>query len=244
MRFLAFAERNRKEIMRDPLSLAFGIGFPVILILLISFMKQSIKGMPAELFAIDSFAPGMAVFGLSFITLFVGMLITNDRSNSFLMRVFASPLTGLDYVIGYTLPLLLVSVVQSAVCFATAYLFGLPFHINVLFAIIVLIPTALLFNGFGLLFGSLFTEKQVGGISSILINVAAWLSGIWFDLNMVGGAFKTVCYALPFAHAVDAVKATLSGDYNAILPHLLWVFGYTIVVYLIAVFCFRKQMRG
>ena len=244
MRFLAFATRNRKEILRDPLNLAFGIGFPVVLILLISFMKQSVKGMPAELFAIESFAPGMAVFGLSFFSIFVGILIASDRSSSFLMRIFASPLTCADYIIGYSLPLLPIAILQSAVCFITAFFFGLALNINILLALMVIIPVALLFISFGLLFGSIFTYKQVGGISSILINVAAWFSGTWFDLDMIGGTFRTVCYALPFAHAIDAVEAAVAGQYASIMPHLVWVCAYAVVLYIIAIAVFRKKMEG
>ena len=33
MRMLTFAGRNTKEILRDPLNLAFGLGFPLVLIL-------------------------------------------------------------------------------------------------------------------------------------------------------------------------------------------------------------------
>ncbi len=244
MRLFAFSERNRKEILRDPLSMVFGIGFPVVLILLISFMKQNIKDMPVGVFGIENFAPGMAVFGLSFIALFLGMLIANDRNSSFLMRLFASPLTGADYIIGYSLPLFPVAVLQSVVCFATAFFFGLALSVNILVALLVLIPVAALFISLGLLLGSSLTNSQVGGISSILINVAAWLSGTWFGLDMIGGAFRAVCYALPFAHAVDAVKAAVAGEYAAILPHLLWVLGYTAVIFFIAVFVFRKKMKS
>lgn len=244
MRFLSFASRNRKEILRDPLSMMFGVGFPVVLILMISLMKQSMKDMPVDLFKIADFAPGMAVFGLSFISLFLGMLIATDRSSSFLMRMFASPLTGTDYILGYSLPMLPVALIQIVVCFLTAFIFGLSFSFNVVLAIVVLMPVAALFISFGLLTGSTLSSSQVGGISSILINVAAWLSGVWFNLDMMGGVFKTICYALPFAHAVDAAKAAISGDYAVIMPHLLWVIGYTIVIYIIAVLCFRKKMKG
>lgn len=244
MRLLAFSGRNSKEILRDPLSLVFGIGFPVILILLISLMKRSLDDMPVEVFGIESFAPGMAVFGLSFLALFLGMLISNDRNSSFLMRLFASPLTGFDYIVGYSLPLLPIAVFQSAICFATALLFGLPISANILLAIVVLIPVAALFISFGLLMGTHLSFSQVGGIGSILINVGAWLSGTWFNLDMIGGAFRTICYALPFAHAVDAVEAAITGDFASILPHVLWVIAYTAGIFALAVYSFRQKMKS
>ena len=242
MKSLVFASRNQKEILRDPLNLAFGIGFPLVLLFLLSAIQANI---PVSLFNIDKLAPGIAVFGLSFISLFSGTLIAKDRSTSFLMRLFTSPLSASDFILGYALPLLPMAILQSSVCFIVAAFLGLALNINVLLTLIVLIPTALLFIAIGLLAGTVFTDKQVGGIcGALLTNLSAWLSGTWFDLNLVGGAFKTVAYLLPFVHAVDAAKATIAGDYASILPHLWWVLGYAITIMIIAIVIFRKKMNS
>lgn len=245
MRSLAFATRNVKEILRDPLSIVFGVGFPVALILLMSLINESIGQTPVDIFGIENLTPGIAVFGLSFLSLFLAMLMANDKSSAFLTRLFASPLTARDYVIGYSLPLLPIAILQGAICFLTAFLFGLPISMKILLAMIVLIPIAGLFVSFGLLLGGLLTTgSQAGGIGSILINAAAWLSGTWFDLDMIGGAFKTLCSVLPFAHAVDAVRAALTGDYASIIPHLHWVIVYTVVIFFIATRVFKVKMKG
>jgi ABC-2 type transport system permease protein len=242
MKLLAFASRNRKEMLRDPLNLAFGIGFPLVLLLLLSAIQANI---PVKLFEIQKLSPGMAVFGLSFISLFSGMLIAKDRSTSFLMRLFASPLSSADYIAGYALPLLPMAMAQCAICFIAAFFLGLPVNANVLLALVVLLPAAVLFIAIGLLAGSALNDKQVGGIcGALLTNVSAWLSGTWFDLNLVGGAFKTIAYLLPFAHAVDATKAAISGDFGTIFPHLWWVIGYAAVMMGIAVFVFKRKMNS
>ena len=75
-----------------------------------------------------------------------------------------------------------------------------------------------------------------------MTNLSAWLSGTWFDLDLVGGVFKKIAYALPFAHAVDAGRAAVSGDFAAIMPHLWWVIGYALAALLAAVLVFRKKM--
>ncbi len=242
MKALIFAARNRKEILRDPLNLAFGIGFPVILLLLMSAIQANI---PVELFEIERLAPGIAVFGLSFIALFSGTLIAKDRTTSFLLRLFSSPLSATDFILGYVLPLIPIALVQSAICFAVAFLLGLPLHANVLLTLLALLPTAVLFIAIGLFAGSMFTDKQVGAVcGALLTNVSAWLSGIWFDLDLVGHAFKTIAYLLPFAHAVDAARAATAGDYAAILPHLVWVAGYAAAMGVIAIAVFRRRMRS
>ena len=242
MRLLSFASRNRKELLRDPLNLAFGIGFPLVVLLLLSAIQANI---PVSLFTIEKLAPGIAVFGLSFIALFSGIVIAKDRTTSFLMRLFASPLSASDFRLGYTLPLRPMAILQGIVCFIASFFLGLPMNADVLLALVVLIPPAMLFIGIGLLAGSLLTDKQVGGIcGALLTNVSAWLSGTWFDLNLVGGAFKRIAYALPFAHAVDATKAAITGNYASILPHLWWVIGYAAVIMVIAVVVFKTKMNS
>lgn len=242
MRLFVFASRNLKEILRDPLNLAFGIGFPLIILFLLTAIQANV---PVSIFEIGKLAPGIAVFGLSFISLFSGMLIAKDRSTSFLMRLFASPLSASDFIIGYTLPLLPMAMIQSAICFIVSFFLGLSVNVHVLLALIVLIPVAVFFIGVGLLAGSLFNDKQVGGIcGALLTNLCAWLSGTWFDLNLVGGAFKTTAYLLPFAHAVDAAKAAIQGEYTSILPHLWWVLGYAVVIMVIAILVFKRKMNS
>ncbi|MEA4824939.1 MAG: ABC transporter permease [Clostridiaceae bacterium] len=241
---MAFAGRNAKELLRDPLTLIFGIGFPIILITLISIMRQSIPEMPNNMFDIGNFAPGMAVFGLSFLSLFLGMLIAGDRESSYLMRIFASPMTSSDYIVGYTLPLLPVAAAQGAVCFSYALLFDLKFTPELIVAVAVIVPVSLLYIAIGVLSGSTLTYRQVGGIASIVINLAAWLSGTWFDIELIGGAFKTICNLLPFVHAVEAVRAAAYGNYGEIWVHLAIVMGYAAVIFAVGAAVFRRRARG
>src|SRR5699024_2766300 len=120
----AFAERNLKEILRDRLNMLFGFGLPVVMLILLSLMQ--IKLIVAEwIFSLEYFVPGVAVFGLTFISVFAGVLISNDRDSSFLTRVFTAPLPGFDYIIGYSYPLLPMSIVESVICFLTAVFLGL-----------------------------------------------------------------------------------------------------------------------
>lgn len=239
MRSVAFAERNLKEIFRDPLTLLFGIGLPVIIMWLFSVMQ---KNMPFDLYNIENLTPGVIVFSFSFITLFSGMLIGKDKSSSFLMRIFASPMSASNYIVGYLLPLLPVAVFQIVACFMTAFVLGLSFNVKILVALVVLMVIAMLYIGFGILLGTYFTDKQVGGIFAIFVNLTTWLSGTWFELDMIGGMFQTIAYTLPFAHAVDATRAAFSGEYGDIMVPLLWVIGYTIVIFFIAIAGFKKKM--
>jgi ABC-2 type transport system permease protein len=237
-----FASRNSKEIIRDRLNVMFGVGFPVVLLLLLTAIQSNV---PVSLFEISNLTPGIAVFGLSFISLFSGMLIAKDKTSSLLLRLFSSPMRSSDYILGYAVPLIPMAIAQITLCFIVAFFLGLTFNLHVLLAILVLIPAAILFIGIGLLCGSLFNDKQVSGIcGALLTNLSAWLSGTWFDLNLVGGWFERIASILPFAPAVDAARAALNGDYIAILSNLWIVLAYAVVILVIAVVVFRKKMHG
>lgn len=241
MRMLTFYNRTAKEILRDPLNVAFGIGFPLVILLLLSAIQANI---PVRLFEIDRLIPGISVFGLSFMTLYSAILIAKDRSSSFIQRLFTTPLTASDYILGYTLPILPIALAQSVICYIAAIFLGLKVTINIVYALILVIPTALFFIALGLLFGSIFNDKAVGGIcGALLTNLAAWLSGAWFDLNLVGGLFKKVAYVLPYVHSVELGRAVLSGNSKAIFPHLWWVLGYAGLTIIIAILVFTRKMR-
>lgn len=237
-----FAVRNTKEILRDPINLAFGLGFPIVLLLLLTAIQANI---PVEQFPLPRLTPGIAMFGLSFITLFSATLIARDRSTSFLSRLFSAPLSAGDFILGYTLPLLPMSVCQAALCYLAAVLLGLTPSWNILAAILALLPAMVFFIAVGLLCGSIFNDKQVGGLcGALLTNLSAWLSGTWFDLEMVGGWFKKAADLLPFSHAVDAGRAALAGQWSDMLPHLLWTGGYAAVILAAAILVFRRKMSA
>ena len=241
MKMLSFAGRNAKEILRDPLTLFFGLGFPIVLLLLLTAIQANI---PVSIFEISHLAPGISVFALSFMTLFSATIIAKDRGSSLLQRLYTTPLTARDFILGYTLPILPIAAVQSVICYLTAVLLGLKIDTGLLYALLLHIPTALLYIAMGLLFGSVLSDKQVGGICGALVtNVTAWLSGAWFDLELAGGAFKRIAKLLPFAHAVETERAALAGASGEILPHLLWVLGYTAVIMTAAVLLFLRQMK-
>ena len=241
MKTLAFAKRTGKEILLDPLNLGFGLGFPIILLLLLSAIQRSI---PVSLFEINHLTPGITVFGLSFITLFSATIISRDRSTSLIARLYTTPLKPINFILGYTLPIIPIAVAQTIICYIFALILGLEITVNILYAIIFVIPVTILFIALGLLFGSILNDKQVGGIcGALLTNLSAWLSGTWFDLKLVGGVFEKIANLLPFVHAVDMGRAVLNGNFVDALPHLWWVLGYAVVSLSLAVWLFLRQMK-
>lgn len=239
MRMIAFARRNAREILRDPLSLGFGLGFPMILLALMTLIQRNV---PVEIFAMESLLPGICAFGESFFALFSAQLISKDRSSALMMRLKNSPLRARDFILGYALPLLPMALLQAALCVLFALLLGLEPGWGILRMLAALLPGALVFIALGLICGSLLSERQVGGIcGALLTNLSAWLSGAWFDLKLIGGGFEAFAYALPFANAVDAARAALAGRPAG--TALLVSCAYAALLCALAVVVFARRMR-
>ena len=239
MRIIAFARRNAREILRDPLSLGFGLGFPMILLALMTLIQRNV---PVEIFEMESLLPGICAFGESFFALFSAQLISKDRSSALMMRLKNSPLRARDFILGYALPLLPMALLQGALCVIFALLLGLEPGWGIVRMLVSLLPGALVFIALGLICGSLLTERQVGGVcGALLTNLSAWLSGAWFDLKLIGGGFEAFAYALPFANAVDAARAALAGQPagTALLVSCIYAAGLCAL----AVVVFARRMR-
>ena len=242
---MLLSRRTAREILRDPLNLCFGLGFPLVILGLLSAIQANV---PAEaqdaLFRIDRLAPAITVFGLSFMTLFSALLVAKDRTSALLLRLYTTPLRPMDYILGYLLPMVPIALAQTAICYLFGMILGLKWTPNILLGLLLSVPASWIFIVLGLFCGSLLNEKQVGGVcGALLTNLAAWLSGIWFDVSLVGGAFETIADLLPFRHAVEIQRLCYNGAFGEILPHLWWVLGWGAVLTAAAVWAFLRQMR-
>lgn len=241
MRWMVFARRNTREILRDPLTLGFGLGFPVALLLLLTLIQRNI---PVSLFELESLTPGVVVFGYSFLSLFAALLVSKDRSTSFLLRLFSSPMRAADFILGYLLPMVPMAVGQCLLTYLAAAALGLELTVHALAAGALSLLTAVMFIGLGLLLGSVLNDKQVGGLcGALLTNLSAWLSGTWFSLSLVGGWFERIAFVLPFANGVELGRAALLGHYDALTPYLWWCLAYAAALTTASVLVFRRRMR-
>lgn len=249
MRARVFAERNKKELLRDPLSYIFCLGFPIVMLLVMTLVNNSIpKEANMLIFRIDYLSSGIAVFGLVFIMLFTCLMVSKDRSSAFLLRLYASPMSASDFIMGYLFPLFGIALIQCVISYAAAWVISMAVGVELsvgrlLLAVLVLVPGAMLFIAVGLLFGTLCNDKAAPGICSIIITVSAILGGIWMDVENLTGGLKTLCEILPFYHMVLAARNTVLGNDTEILPHLLIVCAYMAVLLVVAIIVFSAKRQ-
>lgn len=250
MRIKAFASRNIKELIRDPLSYIFCLGFPLVMLLVMTVIGQNIpKEAGLNVFSVQNQSAGTAVFGLAFVMLFAALLISKDRASTLLCRLFASPMKSVDFILGYTIPLLIIAAAQLAVNFLSSIVIGAAvgesFDVpNMLLSMLVHIPTIILFIGLGIIFGTLFSEKSSPGISSIVVTLAPLLGGVWMPIDTMGGTILTVAKIFPFYHAVKSARTVLAGSTDDVAQSVLYVSAWAVVVFIVSIFVFKAKMRS
>lgn len=240
MKFYSLALRNLKEIYRDPVSVLLGILLPLSLLILFSSMQ---KRIPLELFKPQYLTPGIIVFSFAFLIMFAAVLLAKDKQSAFLVRLFTTPLKTHDYIQSYIYPFIPIALCQIIICLIVGTILGATF-VNFFLSLVLFLLTALASVCMGVVLGALFSVNQVSGIGSVLITAIGLFGGAWMDLKMIGGVFETIGYALPFAHAVDASKALLSGAQFAEIAHnFIVVIIYCVASFLLAILSFRRTMK-
>ncbi|MBR6898353.1 MAG: ABC transporter permease [Lachnospiraceae bacterium] len=250
-RTLVFTKRNLLEMSRDALSYIFCIAFPVVMLVIMSVVNASIpKEAGMTIFRIDNLAGGIAIFGQTFVMLFTAINVAKDRSGSFLVRLYASPMKGRDFALGYILPMLAVALVQVLISFTAAVIVAFVSDTEIeirglLIAAVAVLPSALMFTATGFLIGTLFNEKAAPGICSIIISLGSFIGGIWFDVDKTGGVMLDISRCTPFYYATKTARSAIhldfaSGDFA--VP-LIIVTASALALTALAVWVFERRMR-
>lgn len=251
-RIIAFASRNIKEMLREPLSYIFCLGFPLVMLIIMTFVNESI---PPEAgmnnFRIDNLSGGIAIFGQTFVMLFTAITVAGDRNGAFLVRMYASPMRAIDFIAGYMLPMIVISSIQFLITYAASFIISLITGIELAIggiasSFIAMLPSSIMFVAFGMIFGTIFNEKSAPGICSIIISLGSFLGGIWFDPDSMGGFLLKLCKCLPFYYCTKMVRSSMVLDFGFekfILPMIIVVLCAALMS-AIASLVFRMKMKA
>ncbi len=264
MRTLNFAKRNLTEMVRDPLIYIFCVGFPVALIALFAVINSFTGGM-TPVFEPRSLIPGIMMFSFTFVMLLMSLLVSKDRTSAFLIRLYASPMTTKDFVLGYAIPAFLIGVAQEIVCLAAGFFVALitgAEYFSFAAAILLMaemLPMLVFCTATGILLGTALNEKSAPGITSVFITCSGILGGAWMPLDTMG-AFETFCRFLPFYPSVYLGRVITGANHSVtdyvsmtVEPYAFdgvakWgvvaVALYTILSVALALFLFRKKMKS
>lgn len=239
-RIINFANRNIKEIVRDPLSIIFASILPLFLLFIFNQFN-----IPNEAYKLENFTPGIIIFSFSFITMFTATLVAKDRTTSLLIRLGISPMKQYEYILGYILSLIPLIILQDILTVIVALILGLKYSSGIILMILISLVISILFISLGILIGSIASDKSSTGVSSIIVQLVCFTSGMYFDINMVGKTFKIICNILPFNSSLNILKNFMNNTISLITVHDIIIFSiYTIIIIILSCILFNKKTKG
>jgi len=200
-----------------------------------------------EITEIDFIAPGIIIFGLLIMIPTSARIMVRDKEKGFLSRLLTTPTRPLDFISGYSLCLVFIAIVQIIIFIAVARLFGMDIVGSLGLAFLIFFLTGLCSIGIGMVVASLSkSENQAEPLCWIFAMPLAMLSGCWFSIEMLPSYLRTVAYAFPYAHAIDASRSVLirGVGLEAVSYDLLFLVGWAVVIFAIGVILFRRSMRS
>lgn len=239
-RIINFSNRNIKEILRDPLSIIFASILPLFLLFIFNQFN-----IPNDAYKLENFTPGIILFSFSFITMFTASLISKDRTTSLLIRLGISPMKPHEYILGYILSLIPLIILQDILTVIVALILGLKYSSGIILMILISLVISILFISLGILIGSIASDKSSTGVSSIIVQLVCFTSGMYFDINMVGKTFKIICNILPFNSSLNILKNFMNNTISLITVHDIIIFSiYTIIIIILSCILFNKKTKG
>lgn len=175
----------------------------------------------------------MGVIVMLMSVLLTAMTLVRERETGTLEQLMVTPLTPGELILGKTLPVALISLVQITLIAAVAILwFGIPFR-GTLFALGL---AALLYIVAGLALGLVVstaasTQQEALMVLFLFLLPAIILSGFMFPVFTMPVFFQWVSLANPIRHFLEIVRPVFLKGYGVaeLWPSYVWLLGIAAV---------------
>ncbi len=249
--FFPFAKRTYRELLRDPVSLIFGLAFPLILMVVLQIICKNVYTSGSdvlECYEIDKLMIGISVYSFSFTSFYAGIRVSKDKNEGYIQRFYSSRLKLVDFLLGYIAPLLLITFMQSVMCVTTAFILDailsldkLSFGFNYFIIILMMLPCELIFIFIGLMLGCSFKAKESFAIFILIIIITLMTGNIFFPAESFGSGYVIFCKILPFYPTVTALSCLING-FSEAFPYYYVTLGYLVVLFILTIVIFRIKM--
>lgn len=197
---------------------------------------------------IDFLLPGIVAMSIMQMAVFsVAFVFTDYKEKGILKRLLATPMKPQDFVASQVITRLLVAVVQAAVLLAVgALIFGSHIYGNPLLILLIVLLGSIMFLGLGFTISGLSkTVEAVPAIANIIVFPMLFLSGIFFPTSSMPGWLQQVVTYLPLQPFAKALRAVVGegASFSAVQGELAWVFGWAIVLVILAIITFRFEEK-
>ena len=157
----------------------------------------------AEFRLIDHMTPAYIAFFMFFMSfLLTCVSFLRERSSGTLERLFASPISTVELVIGYLAAFFILCALQGATLLLfSVYLLKIKTSVSIFYALVPMLPTVLLGVTMGIFFSTLArNEFQVIQFIPLVIIPQGLLSGILFDIAAIPVPLRYLAYIMPLTY--------------------------------------------
>jgi ABC-2 type transport system permease protein len=202
-----------------------------------------------EITYLDFIGPGIIVFGILIMIPTAARIMVRDKEKGMLSRLVTTPARPIDFILGYSLCLVLIAIAQIVIIMVATKLFGLNMTGSPFLAFLIFLLTSLCCIGIGMTVASVTkTENQAEPLCWLFAMPLASLSGCWFSMELMPSYLKNVAYAFPFAHTIDATRAILIRgvglESEAVRGNFLFLIGWAVAIFALGIILFRRSMRS
>lgn len=241
--FLKLLRMQWRFSLREPMGLALGILFPVLLLIVFGLIGKYVGGDFSGLSLFDLYVPTIIVIGLISIAVYsVPFSLVRDREVGWLKRVSTTPLSPQKLLLSLLVVNLIYGILTVVIIIlGSIFVFGAPLQINAFYFAVSILLTILVFFSLGLLIAAVTpTQRIAQGASGGLFFPLLFFAGLWVQPVMVGNPLQSIMYYSP---AGAAVRSLLYSVFNQPPPYLELVamVVYSIVFSALAIRYFRWQ---
>lgn len=211
----------------------------------------SVKANPihieTKITVIDITGPGIIIFGLMILLPTSARVLVRDKENGFLARLLTTPVRPSEFIASYSLSLILIAIAQIIIFVAIGHWFGMDIVGNLGLAAFIFLLAGLSSIGIGMVVAAISkSENQSEALCWLFSMPLSLLSGAWFASEMLPQYLRNIANLFPYAHAINASRAVLirGVGLEATGNDVLFLLGWTAVIFILGVILFRRSMRS
>lgn len=194
----------------------------------------------------DTFAPGLFAFASIFLIMMVAQSFTTDRESGMLRRIISTPTSSSDIMSSEVVAYLGIGLIQVILVFASAYALGyrpVADAAGIAVAFLIAVIFSICNVGFGLVAASISRNAGAAtGISFLFLLPQMFLG------TFVGSALSSTAQAagrfVPAYYVTDALTSLFTRGAaptsTAVLTDLAAVSSFSVIIFVIGVFLFKR----
>ncbi len=233
-----------KLALREPAGLVFGIGLPLILLIIfgnVPTFNEPIEGSSFTLFQL--YIPILMVTVLIFIGLFgLPIPLVRDREIGWLRRISTTPISPAKLLAAQvTINLILAAVGFTILVAGSTLIFGVNVAFDIPGFILSLVLATLAMFSLGLLLTSVApSQSAANGITMGLLYPLLFFAGIYVPIQVLPSGLQTAALFTPVGAAVNALDSSMAGSFPSFVP-LVVMAAYAVIFCFVAIRYFRWE---